>query len=55
MFIDHPAVGLNTTSEHTGTERYLSPELVQSDEVHPTTASDVFALGCIGLEVKSQS
>jgi serine/threonine protein kinase len=53
--MDHPGVGLNTTSEHTGTERYLAPELVQNESVHPGTASDVFALGCVGLEVESQS
>jgi serine/threonine protein kinase len=43
---------LNTTSEHTGTERYLAPELVMSETtVYPTTQSDVYALGCLGLEV----
>jgi serine/threonine protein kinase len=40
------------TSEHTGTTRYLAPELVASEEnVFPTTESDVYALGCLGLEV----
>jgi hypothetical protein len=43
--------GFTTTSEHTGTERYLSYELILSDEMcAPTTASDVYALACIGLE-----
>ncbi len=42
--------GLTTTSAHTGTERYLSYELLE-DECVPTTASDVYALACIGLEV----
>jgi serine/threonine protein kinase len=43
--------GFTTTSEHTGTERYLSYELILSDELSaPTTASDVYALACIGLE-----
>jgi len=43
---------MTTTSEHTGTERYLAPELVISEEnVKPTMASDVYALGCLGLEV----
>jgi serine/threonine protein kinase len=44
--------GLTTTSEHTGTTRYLAPELVTSEEsVPPTLASDLYALGCLGLEV----
>lgn len=34
----------------TGTERYLAPELLEEDAI-PTKASDVWALGCIGLEV----
>ena len=43
---------MNTTSEHTGTARYLAPELAATDETgYPTTASDVYALGCLGLEV----
>jgi serine/threonine protein kinase len=45
-------MGMTTTSEHTGTERYLAPELVISEEnVNPITASDMYALGCLGLEV----
>lgn len=52
IFFDEPGSGLTTTTEHTGTERYLAPELVLGDiEAHPTTASDVYALGCLGLEV----
>jgi serine/threonine protein kinase len=44
---------MTTTSEHTGTTRYLAPELVASEEsVPPTLASDVYALGCLGLEVR---
>ena len=42
--------GLTTTSAHTGTERYLSYELLEETCV-PTTASDVYALACTGLEV----
>jgi len=35
-----------------GTARYLSYELVMTDdECVPTTASDVHALACVGLEV----
>jgi serine/threonine protein kinase len=44
---------MTTTSEHTGTARYLAPELVASDiTVYPTLASDVYALGCLGLDVR---
>ena len=41
-----------TRSEHASTTRYLSYELVVSEaSCHgPTTASDVYALACIGLE-----
>jgi serine/threonine protein kinase len=46
------STGLTTTSAHTGTVRYLAFQLVEDGEV-PTTASDVYALGCIGLEVSS--
>lgn len=52
MFLDEECTGLTTTSEHTGTERYLAPELVMSDTtVYPTIETDVYALGCLGLEV----
>ena len=44
--------GLTTTSQHMGTERYLSYELVTAEDLcKPTTASDIYALACIGLEV----
>lgn len=43
---------MTTISAHTGTDRYLAYELVLGGETAaPTTASDIFALGCIGLEV----
>ena len=43
---------MTTTTHHTGTERYLARELVlDGDDATPTTASDVHAVGCIGLEV----
>ena len=46
---------MTTTSEHAGTIRYLAPELVASDvSVPPTPASDVYALGCLGLQVRRQ-
>ncbi|KIM30318.1 hypothetical protein M408DRAFT_54744, partial [Serendipita vermifera MAFF 305830] len=42
--------GLTTTSAHTGTARYLAYELVLLESDAPTTASDIYATGCIGLE-----
>jgi serine/threonine protein kinase len=46
--------GMTTKSSHTGTTRYLSYELVSGEDDYdgkPTTASDVYALACIGMEV----
>ncbi|PVG00588.1 kinase-like protein [Serendipita vermifera] len=44
-------LGLTTTTEHTGTDRYAAPEFVTSEEtIVPTAASDVYALGCLGLK-----
>ena len=43
---------MTTTSPYTGTDRYMAYELLHGQEtVAPTTWSDIFALGCIGLEV----
>lgn len=54
ILIEEGTSGLTTTSDHTGTERYLAYELVVSDELHlPTTFSDIHALACIGYEVCS--
>ncbi|KIM21067.1 hypothetical protein M408DRAFT_333661 [Serendipita vermifera MAFF 305830] len=51
IFLDEGSSGMTTMTAHTGTERYLAPELVTGEEMeYPTTASDVYALGCIGLE-----
>ncbi|KIM30182.1 hypothetical protein M408DRAFT_56274, partial [Serendipita vermifera MAFF 305830] len=51
IFLEEGSSGMTTTSVHTGTERYLARELVVGgDEACPTTASDVHAMGCIGLE-----
>ncbi|PVG00589.1 kinase-like protein [Serendipita vermifera] len=45
------SIGLTTTTEHTGTDRYIAPEFLISEETTvPTTASDVYALGCLGLK-----
>ncbi|KIM23218.1 hypothetical protein M408DRAFT_332495 [Serendipita vermifera MAFF 305830] len=50
IFLEEGSSGLTTTTDYTGTTRYLSPELLAVDDAHPTTASDVYALGCLGLE-----
>lgn len=43
---------MNTTSPHTGTARFLAPELVGDDAVpHPTAKSDIYAFGSLGLVV----
>ena len=49
--------GMTTASSHTGTTRYLSYELVSvtPDDPKPTTESDVYALACIGLQVRTLS
>ncbi|KAG8815042.1 hypothetical protein FRC17_000878 [Serendipita sp. 399] len=44
------STGLTTTTVHTGTVRYLSRELIMSEDPKPTTESDCHALGCIGFE-----
>jgi serine/threonine protein kinase len=47
------STGMTTTSAYSGTARYLAFELVESDEDQlPTEGSDVYALGCIGFEVR---
>jgi len=52
IFLDEGSTGMTTTTSHTGTERYLAYELVMAGEdARPTTASDIHAVGCIGLEV----
>ena len=52
MLIEAGTTGLTSTSPHTGSVPYLSYELVVSDDpCTATTASDVHALACIGLEV----
>jgi serine/threonine protein kinase len=49
-------MGMTTTSAHIGTMRYLAHELVMGDEQPVTTAaSDIHALGCLGLEVRYRS
>ncbi|PVG01091.1 kinase-like protein [Serendipita vermifera] len=51
LFQEEINTGMTTTTAHTGTTRYLAYELVRNmGEAKPTTASDVYALGCIGME-----
>ena len=46
------AAGLNTTTIHCGTARYMALELLNPDlEAPRTIASDTHAMGCMGLEV----
>jgi serine/threonine protein kinase len=45
------STGMTTTTEHTGTDRYLAIELLNDETMLPTSSSDVHALGCLGLEV----
>jgi serine/threonine protein kinase len=48
--------GMTTTTAHAGTARYLAYELVESlGDNLPTTASDIHALACIGMEVSYPS
>ncbi|PVF91075.1 kinase-like protein [Serendipita vermifera] len=50
IFLSEGATGLTTTTAHTGTERYLAPELVKAVDIsRPTRESDVYAMGCVGL------
>jgi serine/threonine protein kinase len=52
ILLDEGSSGMTTTTAHVGTERYLAPELVSGEDLeYPTTASDIYAVGCLGLEV----
>lgn len=52
IYLEEGNSGMMTTSPYTGTDRYMAYELLHDQEViAPTTRSDIFALGCIGLEV----
>lgn len=48
---------LMTTTAYAGTLRYVSPELVWPPEdvdfAQPTLPSDIYALGCLALEVRT--
>lgn len=55
IYLEEGSTGLTTTSAHTGTDRYLAYELVMGkDNPSPTTSSDIYATGCIGLEASSR-
>lgn len=48
--------GYTTTTPHLGTARYSAPELILIEESDysaytPTTQSDIYAFGCVALEV----
>jgi serine/threonine protein kinase len=52
IFLDEGNSGMTTTTPHTGTDRYLAYELVMTRDASVlSTASDVYALGCVGLYV----
>lgn len=52
MFLEERTHGWTTTTGVAGTERYMAPELVfEDDDVVPTACSDIWALGCVGLDV----
>jgi serine/threonine protein kinase len=53
VYLEEGNTGMTTTTVHTGTERYLAYELFMAEkDAIPTTASDIYATGCIGLEVR---
>jgi hypothetical protein len=44
---------MTTPGERVGEARYLAPERVANEgTVNLNTASDVYSLGCLGLEVR---
>jgi serine/threonine protein kinase len=52
LFQEEMNTGMTTTTAHTGTTRYLAYELIRNmGQAEPSTASDIYALGCLGLEV----
>ncbi|KIM20321.1 hypothetical protein M408DRAFT_139197 [Serendipita vermifera MAFF 305830] len=51
IFYEESDSGMTTTTEHTGTDRYLAPELLTEEAItRPSAASDIYAVGCLGLE-----
>lgn len=50
--IDDIPSGLTTSRNATGTIRYLSPELLEEESPYKTLRSDVWAWGCVFVEVR---
>ncbi|PVF93768.1 kinase-like protein [Serendipita vermifera] len=50
IFLQEGSSGLSTTTAHTGTERYLAPELLTDKDALPSIETDIYALGCVGLK-----
>lgn len=50
---DHPSVS-DASSRFHATTRYMSPEFFQESKTKPTVFSDIWAFGCIALEILSQ-
>jgi len=46
---------LAATAMHPGAVRWAAPELLESDDLQPTTLSDVYSLGSIMLQVSIPS
>ncbi|KAH7322358.1 kinase-like domain-containing protein [Rhizoctonia solani] len=42
---------LSSSSPLAGTMRYMSPELLDPDSARPSTAADMWAYGCVALEI----
>jgi serine/threonine protein kinase len=58
VFLSEGSSGLTTSTPHTGTERYLAPELLieeDGDPPVPNSESDIYALGCVGLKASVTS
>jgi serine/threonine protein kinase len=47
--------GKLATTTYTGTPRYLAYELVIVERPIPTLASDIYALGCVALDVRGHN
>ena len=51
MIAEQSAELISVTSSVKGTCRFMAPELFASDDARPTTRSDIWAYGCVVLEV----
>lgn len=51
--VDDNPTGLTTSQNASrGTTRYFSPELLEEHTSHKTLSSDVWAWGCVAMEVR---